>query len=87
MYYAPDCFAVRYIYSVDTKAVIADLINQKVEYVVLEQLGFSSTGRYLYPAIQEYYELFPLVWQLPNPDTYLLKFERQKAIEKLGLNE
>ena len=80
-------YAVNYAYSLDKKAVIKDLIDKKVDYVILDQLGFSSTYRYLYPAIQEYPKLFPIFWQLQNPDTYLLKFERTKAIETLGLNE
>ncbi len=49
----------------------------------LEQLGYGSTARYLYPAIVAHQELFPVVGQIPNPDTYLLKFEREKAKEKL----
>ena len=87
LYYAPSMYAVNYAYSLDKKAVIKDLIDKKVDYVILDQLGFSSTYRYLYPAIQEYPKLFPIFWQLQNPDTYLLKFERTKAIETLGLNE
>lgn len=86
-YYAPDAFAVHYKYSLDAETVLRDLIDKRVEFVVLEQLGYSSTGLYLYPAIQENIDLFPVVWHLPNPDTYLLKFERDKAIEKLGWHE
>lgn len=87
LYYASDMYAVNYTYSEDTKTVIKDLIRKKVEYVVLEQLGYASTYRYLLPAIQQNAELFPIFWQLPNPDTYLLKFEREKAILKFGLDE
>jgi hypothetical protein len=74
-----------YLWTEDDKALIKGLIDSKTDYVVLEQLGYSSTGRYLYPAIQNNLELFPVVMHLPDPDTYLLKFEREKAIEKLGL--
>lgn len=87
MFYAPNMFAVNYTYSTDPKTLIVDLINKNVEYVVLEQLGFGSTGRYLFPAIQQNFELFPVYWQLPTPDTYLLKFDRKKAIEKFLPNE
>jgi hypothetical protein len=45
-----------------------------VDYVVLEQLGFASTPKYLYPAIQKNQDKFVIASQLPNPDTYLLKF-------------
>ncbi|MDR1202774.1 MAG: phospholipid carrier-dependent glycosyltransferase [Tannerellaceae bacterium] len=71
-----------YLWTEDDKALIKGLIDSKTDYVVFEQLGYSSTARYLYPAIQNNPELFPIVMHLPNPDTYLLKFEREKAIEK-----
>ncbi|MDR1161914.1 MAG: phospholipid carrier-dependent glycosyltransferase [Tannerellaceae bacterium] len=74
-----------YLWTEDDKALLKGLIDTKTDYVVLEQLGYSSTPRYLYPAIQSHPELFPIVMHLPNPDTYLLKFEREKAIAKLGL--
>lgn len=71
-----------YAWSNDDKALIKGLISSNTDYVVLDQLGFSSTYRYLYPAIQKHPELFPIVMHLKNPDTYLLKFEREKAKEK-----
>ncbi|MDH6306799.1 hypothetical protein M2459_003445 [Parabacteroides sp. PF5-5] len=71
-----------YLWTEDQEALIKGLVDSKVDYVVLEQLGYSSTPRYLYPAIQNNPELFPVVMHLPNPDTYLLKFEREKAVEK-----
>ncbi len=85
MYFAPNVYAVNYAYSTEPNKVIQDLIDKKVDYVVLEQLGFGSTGRYLYPAIMANQELFGLVWQLPEPDTYLLKFNRDQAIKKLNV--
>jgi hypothetical protein len=55
--------------------VVLDFFRENgVDYVVLEQLGFSSTAKYLYPAIQKNPDKFPVVSQLPNPDTYILKF-------------
>lgn len=76
--------SVMYAWSNDDKTLIEDLIRSHTDYVVLEQLGFSSTYRYLYPAIQKHPELFPVVMHLKNPDTYLLKFEREKAKEKFN---
>lgn len=55
--------------------LINDFVENGVDYVVLDQMGYSSTGRYLYPAIQKYPEKFPLVYQLKKPDTYLLQFK------------
>ena len=78
-YYAPSIIATNYKYATDTEELIRDLIEKRVDFVILEQLGYGSTSRYLYPAIQQYPELFPVLWHLQNPDTYLLKFEREKA--------
>lgn len=75
-YYAPRLNTARYIYSEDAKALVDNLVKQKVDYVVLEQLGYSSTPRYLVPAIEQYNQYFPIVWHLENPDAYLLRFDR-----------
>ena len=62
--------------SLDDKEVLDFFRKNKVDYVVIEQLGFSSTAKYLVPAVQKNQDKFDLVLQLPNPDTYLLKFKR-----------
>ncbi|MDR1980005.1 MAG: hypothetical protein LBQ39_00110 [Tannerellaceae bacterium] len=72
-----------YTWTEDDKALIEGLIQAKADYVVLEQLGYSSTPLYLYPAIRKHPDLFETVLHLPNPDTYLLKFNREKAKEKI----
>lgn len=71
-----------YAWTPNETDLIKGLIDSNTDYVVLEQLGFSSTGRYLYPAIQKHPELFPIVMHLKNPDTFLLKFDREKAKQK-----
>ena len=48
------------------------------------QLGYSSTPMYLYPAITAYPDLFEVVQVIPKPDTYLLRFDRQKAAQLLS---
>jgi hypothetical protein len=73
-----------YRWTNDDKELINNLIQNKVDYVVLEQLGYSSTFRYLLPAIEKHEELFIPVMHLPNPDTYLLKFEREAAARKMA---
>lgn len=73
-----------YKWTQDDKELINELIRNKVDYVVLEQLGYSSTFRYLYPAIEKHQELFAPVMHLPNPDTYLLKFDRETAAIKMN---
>lgn len=82
-YYAPNVYTVNYHYSKKSEEVILDLIQKKVDYVVLEQLGYSSTGLYLYPAIMNHAELFFVILQYANPDTYLLYFDRESAEKKL----
>ncbi len=84
-YFAPNVVTVNYKYSLDADEVIRDLVEKRTEYVVLEQLGYASTYRYLYPAITKNQELFRVVYHLPNPDTYLLKFDSEGARRKLGL--
>ncbi|OAV66255.1 hypothetical protein Barb6_02639 [Bacteroidales bacterium Barb6] len=73
-----------YVWTEDDRELIQGLIQSKTEYVVVEQLGYSSTARYLYPAVQKHPELFKTVIHLPDPDTYLLKFDREKAVEKFN---
>lgn len=75
---------VRYLHSSNDTLLLRDMMKKRVDYVILEQLGYSSTGLYLYPAIQKNPELFSIVSQMPNPDTYLLFFDRKKAEAKFG---
>lgn len=46
-------------------------------HIVIDQLGYSSTGRYLVPAIQANPVKFRNIYQAPKPDTYLLTFNNQ----------
>lgn len=73
-----------YKYTLDDSLLIKDLIAKNVDFVILDNIGFSSTPRYLYPAIQKNKELFPVVHIMRSPDTYLMKFDREKAIELFG---
>ena len=50
------------------------LKSKNTNYVVFDQLGYSDTNRYLYPAIKRYPEKFKIIKHLKNPDTYLMKF-------------
>ncbi|MCD7968902.1 MAG: hypothetical protein LUF87_00915 [Alistipes sp.] len=78
-YMAGRLVAVNYKFTSDPVGLIADLLDKNTSYVVLEQLGYGSTPLYLYPAIQAYPEVFPVIWHLPEPDTYLLGFDREAA--------
>ncbi|MEN8248839.1 MAG: phospholipid carrier-dependent glycosyltransferase [Bacteroidota bacterium] len=66
-------FTTNYIYTNNNQELIDNLIERQVDYVILDQLGYSSTYRYLLPAVQNNQDRFKVVYKLENPDTYLLK--------------
>ena len=69
-------YTSRYKYTEDNNELLDDLEKRQVDYVILDQLGYSSTVRYLYPAISNNPERFSLIKHLESPDTYLLKFNK-----------
>ena len=75
-YLYSNSFTVNYKYTEDEQDLINDLYNKQVDYVVMEQLGYSSTSRYLYPVIQNNPKRFELVQELNNPDTYLFRLKK-----------
>ena len=58
----------------DTKALVQDFADKKVNYVVLDMLGFGNTEKYLFPALEQYKECFNNVAVYEKPNTYLLQF-------------
>jgi hypothetical protein len=76
-YLYSNSFTVNYKYTEDEQDLINDLYNKQVDYVVMEQLGYSSTSRYLYPVIQNNPKRFELVQELNNPDTYLFRLKNE----------
>jgi hypothetical protein len=78
------CYVTRYAFSKDPKTVIRKMLTEEVDFVVLDQIGYSSTARYLYPAIKKHSALFQVVIQKEKPATYVLRFDRQKARALLG---
>ena len=68
----------KYKYTKDSDEIINQLDRYQVDFVVVEQLGYGSTPRYLVPAIQKNSQRFQQVIHLKNPDTYLLKFNKRK---------
>jgi hypothetical protein len=73
-YLFSETYTTNYKYTQDHEELISDLRMRKVDFIILDQLGYSSTYRYLYPAIQNKPENFEIIAKLDNPDTYLLKF-------------
>ena len=75
---------VQYKYTKDAAELITDLVQKRVDYVVLDALGYSSTYLYLLPAVQQYPYLFPrVVMYYENTHTYLVWFDRERAASEL----
>lgn len=71
---------VNYKYTKDAKELIMDLVEKKVDYVLLDNLGYSSTYLYLYPAIQQYPQFFrQAVLRYDNTHQYMIVFDRERA--------
>jgi hypothetical protein len=60
--------------TLDKEELIKILHDRGVTHVVLDQLGYASTSRYLYPAIKRYPAKFKVIHQLKKPDTYIMEF-------------
>ena len=82
-HYFSGTYVNTYEFSLDDIAVIRHMYRTNVDFVVLEQLGYASTGRYLYPALMKHPTLFEPVMHLQNPDTYLLAFNKVAAKKML----
>jgi len=78
-HYYSRTYVVRYKFSKDYKKVLNHLIDNNVDYVVLDQLGYNSTQEYLFPTITKTEILFTMVKHIENPDTYLIKFNLEAA--------
>lgn len=72
-----------FLESSDEKALIKDLIDKKVGYVVIDQLGYPATFEYLFPCTQHHPEIFRPIIHEKNPHTFVLQIDRFKAIEWL----
>jgi hypothetical protein len=83
-YLFSNCSATRYKFTTEPEALIRHLVKNDVNHVVLDQLGYGSTARYLYPAIREYADLFRSVLRKTEPDTFVLEFRRAEARRVLG---
>ncbi|MCT4582361.1 MAG: glycosyltransferase family 39 protein [Flavobacteriales bacterium] len=60
--------------SSDKEEVLDGLIKLKVDYVILESLGFSSTSKYLMPTIQKYPGKFKMEYKTGKPESYVFQF-------------
>ena len=60
--------------TLDREVQIEYLKSKNVDYVIVEQLGYSSTSKYLIPVMDRYPKKFKIIKQLQNPNTYLMQF-------------
>ncbi|MCG8326785.1 MAG: phospholipid carrier-dependent glycosyltransferase [Chitinophagales bacterium] len=67
----PTC---KYAFEEDDGKLLESLKKNNVKYVVVDQLGYSSTGKYLVPAVNKNSQNFKKILHLKKPDTYLLQF-------------
>ncbi|MBT4613443.1 MAG: phospholipid carrier-dependent glycosyltransferase [Gemmatimonadetes bacterium] len=66
---------VIYKFTEDSEVLIEDLKHNGVDFVVLDELGYTSQQRYLLPAVAEHGDVFPPVHKLRNPNTWLMGFQ------------
>ncbi len=71
-----------YLFSEDNAKVIVDMVKRGVDFIVVDQLGFSTTPKYLIPAIFQNKDFFENVLQLRNPDTFLFKIKSEYDPDK-----
>jgi len=65
------CKTTNYLFTLNSDSLIANMKTKKATHVVIEQLGFASTGRYLVPDLMANQEKFKLIYHVKDPDTYL----------------
>jgi hypothetical protein len=68
---------LNYPYIIDHTIFLDSLEAKGATHVVLDQLGYSSGVRYLYPAIAANTEKFAQLYQTQKPETYLFYFNNQ----------
>jgi hypothetical protein len=83
-YLFSNCQTTRYAFSKNDETILRDMVEKGVDYVVLDQLGFSSTARYLYPAIKKNRRLFRVVIKQDKPETYVFQFDEERAKRIIG---
>jgi len=75
-YLYSNTYTVNYKYTDNPDELIDDLLAKNVDYVVMEQLGYSSTYRYLIPAVRNNMDRFEVIKRFGDPDTFLVKLKK-----------
>jgi branched-subunit amino acid transport protein AzlD len=69
-----DRYVTNYLFSEKQDEVLADFRKRGVDFVVIDNLGYSSTPKYLVPVVVANPDKFEIVQHRPEPDTYLCRF-------------
>ncbi len=70
-YLYANCKTAGFLNTLNGDSLIAFLKTQKATHAVIDQLGYSSTGLYLLPAIKKNIEKFKMIKKTEKPETYL----------------
>ncbi|MBO4571492.1 MAG: glycosyltransferase family 39 protein [Bacteroidales bacterium] len=82
-YHAPSFYCCNYPYTPDTEEMARFFIDRKVGFVVLDMLGYSSTERYLIPALGGMLDLLTTMTQ-GDDGSVVFAFDLLKAEERYG---
>lgn len=75
-YLFSDRKCVNYPFTLEADSIIHTMERDRVDYVVVEQLGYGSTAKYLAPAINQNTSRFKILVLLKEPETYFIKFKK-----------
>lgn len=74
-YYFANRKAIRYRYTYNKEIFYQDLVNNKVDYVIIDRFSW-HTSVYLVPVINAYRDNFEIVYISRPPETYVLRLKR-----------
>ena len=68
--------AIAYPFTQDTEALIKAIEDRGATHIAVDRFTWTnSTARYLIPAVNAHSSRFEVMKKIPNPDTYVLKFD------------
>lgn len=67
-------------------AILNHMLDENIDYLVLENMGFKYTYDVLYPFVQQHGEFFELLKYTNQPTSILLKFKKKEAAQWLKSN-
>ncbi|MEP3389802.1 MAG: hypothetical protein ABJO02_16550 [Reichenbachiella sp.] len=88
LHFYSGAYVHRYKFSPNSDEVMADMVENNVDFVFFDALGYGSNYEYLLPALKEYRAHFRAVKTIDEPRAVLLQFDRMKMkaiLKKKGL--